>query len=213
MVIGVAVLAGLGRFSGPTASASVSLANLLLGLGLAVTFASLAVTSPRTRDRLSTADKFTAVVLAIATILGGIASTHHLSGECTAFLGCGRLSGAGPAAAWIVDGHRVLGILAVAWTCAWAVRSYRAGAKGAWVLLLCGASLALLGLGAAQASGIGALPVALMHHAASGIALVAAVACMDRDDRRAHLTWRKAAIGRTMADYPRKTDHSGRRSS
>lgn len=204
VVVGVAVLAGLGRFSGPTASASVALANLLLGLGLAITFASLAVTPPRTRDMPRSADWLTAAVLAITTVLGGIASTHRLAGECADLLGCGVVSGAGSVAAWIVNGHRVLGILAVVWTLAWAVRSYRAGAKGGWVLLLCAASLALLGLGAAQASGIGALPVALMHHAASGIALVAAVACVGRDGPRAR--------PQNVADHPRQTDDSGRRS-
>jgi heme a synthase len=203
VVVGVAILAGLGRFSGPNATASVALANLLLGLGLATMLASLTVT-PRTRGTPTPAvDWVTAIVLAITTVLGGISSTHRLSSNCADFLACSALADASPAAMWIVSGHRALGVLAVLWTCAWAIWSYRAGARGAWALLLFGASLALLAFGAAQASGIGALSVALMHHAASGIALVAAVACTDREDRRARTT---------AAESLRGTNDTGRRS-
>lgn len=203
VLVGVAMLAGLGRFSGPDATASVALANLLLGLGLATMFASLAVPS-RARDTPTPAvDWVTAIVLAITTVLGGIASTHRLSGNCADLPGCSALADAGPAALWIVSGHRALGVLAVLWACAWALWSYRAGARGAWALLLVGASLALLAFGAAQASGIGTLSVALMHHAASGIALVTAVACTDREDRRARITGAKSSGDAT---------HTGRRS-
>jgi cytochrome c oxidase assembly protein subunit 15 len=203
VIIGVAILAGLGRFSGPNATASVALANLLLGLALAAMLASLAVT-PRTRGAPTPAvDWVTAIVLAITTVLGGIASTHRLAGNCADFLACSALADASPAAMWIAGGHRALGVLAVLWTCAWAIWSYRAGARGAWAMLLVGASLALIAFGAAQASGIGALSVALMHHAASGIALVAAVACTDREDRRARTTG---------AESSSDTNHTGRRS-
>jgi len=203
VLVGVAILAVLGRFSGPDATASVALANLLLGLGVATMLASLAAT-PRTRGATTPAvDWVTAILLAIATVLGAVASTHRLSGSCTDLLGCSALADAGPAAFWIVGGHRALGILAVLWTCAWAIWSYRAGARGAWALLLFGASLAMLAFGAAQASGIGALSVALMHHAASGIALVAAVACTDREDRRARTTGAKSSSD---------MNHTGRRS-
>jgi hypothetical protein len=181
----------------------VALANLLLGLALATTLASLAVT-PRTRDTPTPAvDWVTAIVLAITTVLGGISSTHRLSGNCADLFACSALADASPAGVWIAGGHRTLGVVVALWTCAWAIWSYRGGARGAWALLLFGASLALPAFGAAQASGIGALWVALMHHAASGVALVAAVACTDRGDRRTRATG---------AESSGDTNHTGRRS-
>jgi heme a synthase len=181
VVGGVAALAGLGRFSGPTAPSAVALANLLLGLTVTLAFASLA-TSPQPGRRLSTADRFTAVALAATVVLGGVASTYRLAAGCTGLLGCTADAPTAAALGWIVGSHRIVGVAAVLWTCAWAAASYRRGAARGWVLVLIASCLAAAAFGFVQAAGIAALPAALMHHALGGVALVAAVACTVRKD-------------------------------
>lgn len=203
VVVGVAALAGLGRFSGPAAPPAIALANLLLGLAVTLAFASLA-TSPQAGRRLSTADRFTAVALAATVVLGGIASTYRLAAGCTELLACTADAPAAAALGWIVGGHRIMGVAAVLWTCAWAAASYRRGAARGWVLLLIASCLAAAAFGFVQATGIAALPAALMHHALGGVALVAAVACTARKHR---LRWAAAAERR-----PRTQAHRGRNS-
>lgn len=201
-VAGILLLAGLGRFSGPTAPAFVSLANLLLGLGVAVAFASIAVAATSPRRAPAATDRVTAIALMFMTISGSIASTHRPSEECSHSWLCGTLSDPGSFTTWIASGHRILGVLSVVWLLAWALRSYRAGAERGWVLLLCTAGLALLGFGILQATGAGAPSIALMHHAATGLALVAAVGCSRRNPPSSHPTGSKMPVDRIAAAPP-----------
>lgn len=173
-VVIVVALSVLGRRSGASQSAEITFANLMLGMGLAATFASMAAWASPGRAATGPS-RTTPWLIGVVMVLGSIDSAWHVGRACAGTLGCTAVEASAGAGRWLAGSHHLIGAAVILWVIAQAWRAWRAGERDAATLASAAAAATLAVLGVIQWYGITSPALAVGHHLAAGIVLVAAV--------------------------------------
>jgi cytochrome c oxidase assembly protein subunit 15 len=181
-LIGVGVLAVLGRASGAGAAPIVSLANLVGGLALLGTFVSMAMARPyRDAGKVDPVVGVTALAIVATIAAGGIVSTYGLASACADGVLCG--GALHDVRAWGVLVHRVAGIALVPCLLVLGARERRQGAGWSWATTLAVVLMVQAGVGVVQSSAGFPYSVALTHHALAGVLLASTLVWVENRRR------------------------------
>lgn len=181
-LIGVGVLAVLGRASGAGAAPIVSFTNLVGGLALLGTFVSMAMARPyRDAGPVDRVVGRTAFAIVATVVAGGIVSTYGLASACADGVLCG--GALHDVRAWGVLVHRVAGVALVPWLLVLGWHERRRGAASAWSTALAVVVTAQVVVGVVQSISGFPFAVALMHHALAGVLLASTLVWVENRRR------------------------------
>lgn len=181
-LIGVGVLAVLGRASGAGAAPIVSFTNLVGGLALLGAFVSMAMARPyRDAGPVDRVVGRTAFGIVATIVAGGVVSTYGLASACADGVLCGgALHDVG---AWGVLVHRVAGVALVPWLLVLGAREWRRGTGWSWATVLAVVVTAQAVVGVVQSSAGFPYAVAVAHHALAAVLLASTLVWVENRRR------------------------------